>query len=146
MFLTRFFAHNNSNGVAQSFFTPCWHFFPFDPNWPFCKGYSLCVVAIFKMFSFFENLVFFGADFDTHHLRIGISIQTDWTSNVFLKVFHQDSTFVVFPFSIVRKHTTSDLILFVSFKLNQSVCVLVQAANQISGHASIDLNVKCICH
>ena len=27
-----------------------WTFFIFDPNWPFCKGYSLCVVANFGHF------------------------------------------------------------------------------------------------
>ena len=31
-------------------------FLIFDPNWPFCKGYSLCIVAIFANFQ--NGLIF----------------------------------------------------------------------------------------
>ena len=42
-FLERFFAHNNFNVVVQSFVAPAFlAFLIFEPNWPFCMGYSPC--------------------------------------------------------------------------------------------------------
>ena len=49
-FLKRFLAHNNSNVVVESFFAPFWHFYFFNPNWPFCMGYSPCILANFGHF------------------------------------------------------------------------------------------------
>ena len=43
----------------------------FDPKWPFCKGYSLSIVAIFPIFkivSFLEYELFFGAVFGIERL------------------------------------------------------------------------------
>ena len=37
----------------------------FDPNLSFFKGYSLCKMAVFKILSFLEYLVFFAESFCT---------------------------------------------------------------------------------
>ena len=55
-FLKRFLAHNNSNVVVESFFAPFWHFYFFNPNWPFCMGYSPCILA---NFGHFQNALIF---------------------------------------------------------------------------------------
>ena len=47
-FLTRFFAQNNSNVIKESFFACFFWILIFDPNWPFCKAYSLCAMADFQ--------------------------------------------------------------------------------------------------
>ena len=39
----RFFAQSNFNVFVESFFTCFLKFINFDLNWPFCKGYSLCM-------------------------------------------------------------------------------------------------------
>mgnify|MGYP006964548735 CR=1 FL=1 len=44
-------------------------FLNFDPNWPFCKGYSLGRWPIFKIVLFLEYLVFFRAVFCTKQLQ-----------------------------------------------------------------------------
>ena len=44
-------------------------FLIFDPNWPFCKGYSLKRCPIFKIVLFLEYLVFFRAVFCTEQLQ-----------------------------------------------------------------------------
>ena len=42
------FLHKNKCNVPVESFIPCFlAFLIFEPNWPFCKGYSLCIVAIF---------------------------------------------------------------------------------------------------
>ena len=47
-FLNRFFAQNNSNMIKESFFCMFFWIWIFDPNWLFCKGYSLCMMADFQ--------------------------------------------------------------------------------------------------
>ena len=58
-------------------------FLIFDPNWTFCKncslcmGYSLCKMAILKIVSFLEYLLFFRAVFCTEQLQCSSSMVFD---------------------------------------------------------------------
>ena len=49
----------------------------FDPKWGFCKGYSLCMMAIFKVVSFLEYLVFFEAAFCLEQLEMICNMDFD---------------------------------------------------------------------
>ena len=44
----RFFAQNNSSLLVQPFCACFLAILIFDPNWPICKGYSLCKMADFQ--------------------------------------------------------------------------------------------------
>ena len=55
-FLTRFFAQSNSNVIKEIVFRKIFWILIFDPNWPFCEGYSLCTMADFH--NFLISLIF----------------------------------------------------------------------------------------
>ena len=70
-FLERFFAHNNSDVLVESFVAPFWHFQFLPQTDHFAKAVafaSWAISAIFKMLSFLEYYVFFGAVFCTQQL------------------------------------------------------------------------------
>ena len=58
--------------VVETFLACFYTFLIFDPKWRFCKVYSLCLVAIFKMFSFFEYWLFFKAVFCIEQLQCDV--------------------------------------------------------------------------
>ena len=56
VFLQRIFAQNNSNVLVESFLACFWPTLIFDPNWPFCKVYSLWQDGRFSKSSHFSNI------------------------------------------------------------------------------------------
>ena len=61
VFLSGFFAQNNSNMIEESFFCKFFLILIFDLNWLFCKGCSFCTMAPFqnrlisRVFGFFSR-------------------------------------------------------------------------------------------
>ena len=54
----RFFVPKNSSVLIHMFFACFLHILIFDPNWPFCKGYSLCMgYSLCKMAEFQNRLI-----------------------------------------------------------------------------------------
>ena len=70
-FLERFFAHKKFNVVVQSFFAPFWHFsfLTQTDHFAWAKAHASWPISrIFKMLSFFDDYVFFGAFFCTQQV------------------------------------------------------------------------------
>ena len=76
-FLTRFFCTQPLQCGRRIIFRTFFAFLNFDPNWPFCMGYSPSfwpILAIFKMLSFFYYKVSFYAVFCTQPNQCGRTI------------------------------------------------------------------------
>ena len=56
VFWSHFFGTETVQCVLETFLACSYAFLNFDPNWRFCKVYSLCLVAIF---GHFQNALFF---------------------------------------------------------------------------------------
>ena len=56
--------------ICRMDFDKCFGILIFDPEWGFCKGYNLCMMAIFKMVSYLEYLVFFEVGFCLEQLEM----------------------------------------------------------------------------
>ena len=68
-FFKPFFCTEQLQCVVETFLACFYAFLIFDPKWRFCKVYSLCLVAIFNMFSLFKYWLFFGAVFCIEQLQ-----------------------------------------------------------------------------
>ena len=74
LFFSSVFFQKTTLMLLFNSFSQFFIFLIFDPNWPFCKdyslciGYSLCKTADFKIVSFLEYLVFFRVFFCTKQL------------------------------------------------------------------------------
>ena len=72
LFFERFFCIEQLQRVVETFLASFFAFLVFDPNWRFCKFYSLWLVAIFGNFQnavTFRILAFFGAIFRIEQLQ-----------------------------------------------------------------------------
>ena len=63
------FLHRTTAMCCRNVFSIFYAFLIFDPKWRFCKVYSLCLVAIFNLFSIFKYWLFFGAVFCIEQLQ-----------------------------------------------------------------------------